>query len=103
LARFKFKSGIVSFYFSFIFISFGESCLLVLWCAGGRCSMTCSDEDRVRNWRPSVEDREWSHRPGTRWPVDREIGWRRVRSAACTRRRAAQVSWLSLKTKADGL
>jgi hypothetical protein len=32
LARFEFKSGIVSFYFSFIFISFGESRLLVSWC-----------------------------------------------------------------------
>jgi hypothetical protein len=33
LTRFQFKSGIVSFYFSFIFVSFGESCLLVSWCA----------------------------------------------------------------------
>jgi hypothetical protein len=32
LARFEFKSGIVSFYFSFIFISFGESRLLVSCC-----------------------------------------------------------------------
>jgi hypothetical protein len=33
LARFEFKSGIVSFCFSFIFVSFGELCLLVSWCA----------------------------------------------------------------------
>jgi hypothetical protein len=38
-ARFEFKSEIVLFYFSFIFVSFGESCLLVSWCAGGRCGM----------------------------------------------------------------
>jgi hypothetical protein len=34
--RFKFKSGTVLFYFSFIFVSFGESCLLVSWCAATR-------------------------------------------------------------------
>jgi hypothetical protein len=42
--------------FSFIFVSFGESCLLVSWCAGGRCGMTCSDEDRGRSRRPGAED-----------------------------------------------
>jgi hypothetical protein len=35
----------VLFCFSFIFVSFGESCLLVSWCIGGRCGMTCSDEE----------------------------------------------------------
>jgi hypothetical protein len=34
LARFEFESGIVLFCFSFIFVSFGESRLLVSWCAG---------------------------------------------------------------------
>jgi hypothetical protein len=48
LARFEFKSGIVSFCFSFIFDSFEKSCLLVSWCAGGRCAMACSDKDRAR-------------------------------------------------------
>jgi hypothetical protein len=42
LLRFKFKSGIVLFCFSFIFVLFGESRLLVSWCAGGRCDMMCS-------------------------------------------------------------
>jgi hypothetical protein len=56
LARFEFKSGIVSFYFSFIFVSFEESCLLVSWCACGRCGMACSDEDRGRSRRPDAED-----------------------------------------------
>jgi hypothetical protein len=53
--------------------------LLVSWCAGGRCGMACSDEDRGRSRRPSAEDREWSHRSGTRWP-----GGRVVSCAVCT-------------------
>jgi hypothetical protein len=60
--------------FTFIYVSFGESCLLVSWCACDRCDMTCSDEDRDRSMRPSIEDRGWSHRSGTRWPGDREVG-----------------------------
>jgi hypothetical protein len=83
LTRFEFKSRIVSFCFSFTFVSFGESCLLVLWCAGGRCGMACNDENRGRSRRPGVEDRGWSHMTGTRWSGDREVGWRRVRSALC--------------------
>jgi hypothetical protein len=103
LARFEFKSGIVSFCFSFIFVSFEESCLLVSWCAGLRCGTVCSDEDHGRDRRPATEDRGWSHRSGTRWPGDREVRWHCVRSAPCTWRQGAQVSWLSLKTKVDGL
>jgi hypothetical protein len=34
LARFEFESEIVSFCFSFTFVSFRESYLLVSWCAG---------------------------------------------------------------------
>jgi hypothetical protein len=89
--------------FSFIFISFGESCLLVSWCAGGRCGKACSDEDHGRSRRSGVEDRGWSHKLGTRWPGNREVGWRCVWSASCTWRQGARVSWLSLKTKVDGL
>jgi hypothetical protein len=59
---FKFKSGMILFYFSFTFVPFGESRLLVSWCAGDRCGMTCSDEDRDRSRRPGAEDRRWSHR-----------------------------------------
>jgi hypothetical protein len=72
--RFEFESGIVLFYFSFIFVSFGESCLLILWCAGDRFNMECSDEDCGRSRRPGAEDRGWSHRSGTRWPGSREVG-----------------------------
>jgi hypothetical protein len=77
--RFESESGIVLFCFSFIFVSFRESRLLVSWCAGGRCGMTCSDEDRGRSRRLGAEDQERSRGLGVR------------------------VSWLSLKTKVDGL
>jgi hypothetical protein len=103
MARFEFKSGIVSFCFSFTFVSFGESHLLVSWCAGGRCGMACSDENRDRSRRPGAEDREWSHRSGTWWPGGQEVGCHCVRSAPGTWRLGARVSWLSLKTKVGGL
>jgi hypothetical protein len=84
LARFEFESETVSFYFSFTFVSFGESHLLVSWCADGRCDMACNDEDRGRSRRLDAEDQRWSHRSGTWWSGDREVRWRRVRSALCT-------------------
>jgi hypothetical protein len=65
--------------------------------------MTRSDEDYGRSRRPGAEDRGWLHRSDTQWPGDREVGWRRVRSAPCTWRRGAHISWLSLKIKVDGL
>jgi hypothetical protein len=55
--RFEFESRIVSFVLLFIFVSFGESRLLVSWCAGGRCGMACIDEDRGWSRRPGAEDR----------------------------------------------
>jgi hypothetical protein len=45
---------------TFILVSCGESCLLVSWCTGGRCSKASSDEDCDRSRRPSAEDRGWS-------------------------------------------
>jgi hypothetical protein len=101
--RFEFKFGTSSVCFTFIFVSFGESCLLVSWCAVGRCGMACSDEGRDRSRRHGAEGRGWSHMSGTRWPDDREVRWRCVRSAPCTWGRGARVSWLSLKTKVYGL
>jgi hypothetical protein len=77
--------------------------LLVSWYAGGRCGMTCSDDDRGRSRRLGVEDRGWLHRSDTRWPGGREVGWHRVRSAPGTCRLGAWVSWLSFKTKVDAL
>jgi hypothetical protein len=38
----------------------GESCLLVSWCAGNRCSMVGNDKNRGRSRRPGAEDRRWS-------------------------------------------
>jgi hypothetical protein len=72
--RFEFEFEIILFYFSFTFVSFEESRLLVSRCAGGRCNMACSDEDRGRSRRAGAEDRGWSHRSGTRWPDGREVG-----------------------------
>jgi hypothetical protein len=103
LARFEFKSGTILFYFSFTFVSVQELHLLVSWCVGGSCGMVCSDEDRGRSSRPGAEDREWLHRSSTQWSGGREVGWCRVRSVPGTWRLGAQVSWLSLKTKVDGL
>jgi hypothetical protein len=54
VARFEFEFRM--FYFSFIFVSFGASRLLVSWCAGGRCGMVCSDEDSDKSRRPGAED-----------------------------------------------
>jgi hypothetical protein len=54
--RFKFEFGTVCF--TFIFVLFGESCLLVSWCAGGKCNMVCSDKDHDRSRRPGAEDRD---------------------------------------------
>jgi hypothetical protein len=65
--------------------------------------MTYNDEDRGRSRRPGAEDWGWSHRSGTRWPGSREVGWHHVWSAPGTWRLGAQVSWLSLKIKVDGL
>jgi hypothetical protein len=90
--RFEFESETILFCFSFTFVLFGESCLLVLWCAGGKCGTTCSDEDRGRSRRTGTEDREWSHRSGTQGPGGREVGWRHVWSAPGTWRLGARVS-----------
>jgi hypothetical protein len=60
--------------------------------------MACNDEDHGKSRRSSVEDQRWSHRSGTHWSSDREVGWRRVLSAPCTWQRGARISYLSLKT-----
>jgi hypothetical protein len=71
------------------FPSCGESCLLVSWCAGGRCGKVGSDEDHGRSRRLGAKDQGWSHRSGTRWPDDRQVGRHRVRSTPCMKRRGA--------------
>jgi hypothetical protein len=77
--------------------------LLVSWCTGGRCGMAGSDEDRDRSRRSGAKDQGWSHKLSPRWTDDREVGCRCVRSAPCTWRLGAWVSWLNLKTKVDRL
>jgi hypothetical protein len=70
---FEFESG-TFVCFTFIFVSCGESHLLVSWCAGGRCGMVVNDEVSDRSRRPGAEDRGSSHRSDTQWPDDREVG-----------------------------
>jgi hypothetical protein len=70
--------------FTAISVLFGESCLLVSWCAGDRCGMACSNKDRNRSRKSGTEDWRWSHSSATRWPDDRDIGWSCVQSAPCT-------------------
>jgi hypothetical protein len=91
------------FCFSFIFVSFRESRLLVSWCAGSRCGRARSDKDCGMSRRPGTKDRGWPHMSSTRWLGDREVEWHRTRSAPGTWRLGVRVSWLSLKTKFDGL
>jgi hypothetical protein len=68
LSRFEFEFG--TFYcFTFILVSFRKSCLLVSWCACGRCSMACNNMDCGSSSRSGAEDRRWS---GTYWVLG---GW----------------------------
>jgi hypothetical protein len=43
-----------------LFISCGESHLLVSWCVADMCDMVGSDKDLGRSRRPSADDRAWS-------------------------------------------
>jgi hypothetical protein len=60
--------------FTFISVSFKESCLLVSWCAGDRCDIVCSDENRDRSRRSGTEDRDGRT---SRVLSGREITWNR--------------------------
>jgi hypothetical protein len=46
--------------FTYIFVSFGESCFLVSWCACDRCIMAGSDEYHDRSMTPDAKDQGWS-------------------------------------------
>ncbi len=61
--RFEFEYGTACLFYLY-FISFGESRLLVSWCAGDKCGIARGDDDRGRSRRPGVEDRRWSHKSG---------------------------------------
>jgi hypothetical protein len=56
MLRFEFKFGTIRWFYPIIFVSCGESQLLLLWCAGGRCDMIGNDEDLGRSRRSDVED-----------------------------------------------
>jgi hypothetical protein len=98
--RFEFKSGIVLFCFSFTFILFGESRLLVSWCVGGWCGMTCGDKDRGRSRRSSAEDWGWSHRlGGTVCSLHRVRGdEEREFLGSASKPRSTVCEWFGLKT-----
>jgi hypothetical protein len=102
--RFEFEFGTVSFSFSFTFVSLenhvclshGVQVASAAWRAATR--IVAGVGDLVQRTEDGRTGRVLGGGPG-----DREVGWRRVRSAPCTWRREARVSWLSLKTKVDGL
>jgi hypothetical protein len=60
LQGFEFKTGTFRWFYYYLLISCGESRLLVSWCAGDRCDMMDSDEDRGRSRRLDAEDMRWS-------------------------------------------
>jgi hypothetical protein len=92
LARFEFESGIVCFVF-----------LLSLFCLENRVCLSCGMQVAGAVWRAATRIVAGVGDLVQRTGDGREIGWRRVRSAAGTWRLGARVSWLSLKTKVDGL
>jgi hypothetical protein len=102
--RFEFESRIVLFCFVFlplshlenrVFLSRGVQVASAEWCAATRIVTGVGD----------LVQRTGDGRTGRvlRWPGGREVGWRRVRSAPGMWRLGVRVSWLSLKTKVDGL
>jgi hypothetical protein len=60
--------------FTFILVLLGKLRLLVSWCVGDRCDMTCSDEDLGMSRRSGAEDRGWSS-------TCRVLGGRMIRSS----------------------
>jgi hypothetical protein len=56
MLRFEFKYGTIWWFYHIIFVSCGESRLLVSWCVGDRCDMAGSDEDLGKSRRPDAED-----------------------------------------------
>jgi hypothetical protein len=60
MLMFEFKFGTIRWFYPIIFVSCGESWLLVSWCVSDRCDMVGSDENLGRSRRPGAEDRGWS-------------------------------------------
>jgi hypothetical protein len=76
-------------------ILFGESPLLVSWCAGDRCDVVGCNKDHGRSRRPGAEDWRWSS-------TARILGGRTIErsgDAVC----GVQIFWFGLKIKVDSL
>jgi hypothetical protein len=58
MSMFEFESGTFQWFYYLYLYSFGESWLLVSWCAGDMCDMVSIDEDRGRSRIPGAEDRD---------------------------------------------
>jgi hypothetical protein len=103
LARFEFESGIVLFCFPLpLFHSENRVCLSRgVQVAGAAWRAVTRTVAGVGDLVQRTGDGRTGQVLGG--PGGREVGWRRVRSAPGTWRLEARVSWLSLKTKVDGL
>jgi hypothetical protein len=72
MPRFEFESKTIRWFYTMIFVSCGESWLLVSRCVGDMCDMANSDEDLRRSRRSSARDWAWS---STGWVIGgRTIG-----------------------------
>jgi hypothetical protein len=60
LQGFEFETGTFRWFYYYLLVSCGEFRLLVSWCAGDRCDMVDSDEDRGRSRRLGAEGMGWS-------------------------------------------
>jgi hypothetical protein len=60
MSRFEFESETIRWFYPIIFVSCGESWLLISWFEGDKCDMVGSNEDLGRSRRPGAEDRRWS-------------------------------------------
>jgi hypothetical protein len=60
MPRFEFESKTIRWFYTMIFVSCGESWLLVSRCVDDRCDMASSDEDLGRSRRSSAGDWAWS-------------------------------------------
>jgi hypothetical protein len=58
LSSFEFKFETLPWFYPTTYCSSGESCLLVSWCAGGRCGVVDNDEDHGRSRRPGAKDQD---------------------------------------------
>jgi hypothetical protein len=58
MLRFEFESGIIQWSYLIIFVSCGESRLIVSWCVVDRCNVMSNDGDLGRSRRTDTEDQK---------------------------------------------